>query len=222
MEAEKKLNLNERVYLSIKDMIMKGQIAPGEKLKEIKLSEKLNVSRTPVRDALKTLEKEGLVVIYPSQGAEVTNLSKTTIKNLYQCRAVLEGLAVRQATPVINKENLDLIEESIFLAKNYFSKGDLEKVIEKNTLFHDKIVQSSGNDPLIQMMKNIRSQILRYRTLNSSVGFRPIFADEHFEIHKAMTEGKEELAESLMREHILGDLTAVLEGLDHMDQHEID
>jgi DNA-binding GntR family transcriptional regulator len=139
------------------------------------------------------------------------------IENLYHCRSVLEGLAVRQAVALITKADIDLIEESIVLARNYYERGDLGKVIEKNTFFHDGIVQASGNEPLIAMMQNIRSQIVRYRTLNSSIGFRPVFADEHEEIYKAMAAGDAELAETLMKQHVLNDMRAVLDGLEHMN-----
>lgn len=216
---QKKMNLSQQVYLSIKDMIIKGEVRPGEKLKEVKLAGKLNTSRTPVRDALRKLETEGFVVFYHSSGAEVTNLSKTTIKNLYHCRSVLEGLAVRQAVSEISTEDLALLEESIVLAKNYYEKGNLQKVIEKNTFFHDLIVQSSNNEPLIQMMQNIRSQIVRYRTLNGSIGFRPVFAEEHLEIHSALSRRDAELAESLIKRHILGDMAVVMDGVDHMNPH---
>jgi DNA-binding GntR family transcriptional regulator len=212
----KKINLNEQVFQTIKEMIINGKLKPGEKLKEVNLAKSLSASRTPVRDALRRLEKESLVNFYPSQGAEVTKLSRETITNLYECRAVLEGLAVRQAVNNVSKESLDLIEDSIYLAKRYYLKGEMDKTVEKNTLFHDKILESSMNIPLIQMMENIRTQILRYRILTSSVGFRPTFIEEHLEIYEAIVDKRMDQAESLMKKHILADLKTVLQGLENV------
>ncbi|WP_170974045.1 GntR family transcriptional regulator [Peribacillus simplex] len=214
MSTAKKANLYEQVYLSIKEAIMKGKLKPGEKLKEAKLSEMLNASRTPVRDALRKLEIEGLVTFYPSQGAEVTSLSKDTITNLYECRAVLEGLATKKAISYMTDDKFDVLEESIVLAKRYFEKEQLEKVVEKNTLFHDTILQSSNNPSLIEMMENIRTKILRYRLITSTIGFRSTFLDEHWEIYTAMKKGEKDFAEKLMRQHVMDDLSTILSGLE--------
>ncbi|PVE64474.1 GntR family transcriptional regulator [Priestia megaterium] len=215
----KKVNLYEQVYLSIKNSIIQGEFRPGEKLTEAKLSKVLNASRTPIRDALRKLEQEGLVTFYPSQGVEVSSLSAETITSLYECRAVLEGLATRKAIENMSGDNLDTLEESIILAKRYFEKKDLDKVVEKNTLFHDTIIQLSKNAPLIQMMDNIRTQILRYRIITSSIGFRPTFLEDHWNIYKAIKEGDSEKADTLMKQHILDDLSTILEGLElHTDR----
>lgn len=210
----KKVNLYEQVYLSIKQSIIQGEFQPGEKLKEAKLSEMLNASRTPIRDALRKLEQEGLVTVYPSQGVEVAILSRETITSLYECRSVLEGLAIRKAIENMNGDNLDTLEESIVLARSYFDKKELNKVIEKNTLFHDTILQLSKNSPLIQMMDNIRTQILRYRTITSSIGFRPTFLEEHWDIYMAIKEKNADKAENLMKQHVLDDLSTILNGLE--------
>jgi DNA-binding GntR family transcriptional regulator len=211
----KKPNLYEQVYLSIKEYIIQGEFQPGEKLKETKLSEMLNASRTPIRDALRKLEQEGLVTCYPSQGAEVTTLSKETIANLYACRSVLEGLATKMAILNMTADKFNILEESIVLARLYHDKGDPKKVVDKNTLFHDTILQASQNPPLIQMMDNIRTQILRYRTITSTIGFRPTFLEEHWEIHTAMMNRDEDAAESLMKQHVLYDLSTILSGLEN-------
>ncbi|SES34791.1 GntR family transcriptional regulator [Psychrobacillus sp. OK032] len=210
-----KENLNEQVFQSLKEMIIMGKLKPGEKIIETNLSKVLNTSRTPIRDALRRLERENLVIMPPSRGAQVTKLSKKTIINLYECRAALEGLAISQAVEHIDKESMDLIEESIFLAEHYYSKGDMEKTVEKNTFFHEQFVELSNNIPLIQMMESIKTQILRYRILTSSVGFRGTFLEEHKEILEAVKNKKNDLAESMMRKHILDDLQTFLEGLEN-------
>ncbi|MEH7223466.1 GntR family transcriptional regulator [Bacillus sp. JJ1566] len=211
---QKKLNLNEVAYQSLKEMILNGELKPGEKLKEVKLAKLLQTSRTPIRDAIRRLDQENLVKVYPSQGAHVTMLSKKIITNLYNCRAVLEGLAVRESIQNISKEDLLFIDESIYLARKYYSENDMKKTLEKNTIFHDVLIESSKNLPLIQMMENIRTQILRYRTITSFVGFRENFINEHFEIYQAVSNKESEKAELLMKRHILHDLEHMLEKLE--------
>jgi DNA-binding GntR family transcriptional regulator len=207
----KKGNLNEQVFHALKGMIIKGELKPGEKIVEANLSKTLNVSRTPIRDALRRLERESLVISLPSQGTQVTRLSKQNIINLYECRSVLEGLAVRQAIGQISNPLIESVEECIILAESYYTKGDIEKMIEKNTLFHDQLVASSKNAPLIQMMKNIRTQTLRYRMLTGAMGFRSSFIQEHTDILMAVKNSKPDLAETLMKRHILADLQAFLQ-----------
>ncbi|MBU8597390.1 hypothetical protein CHH78_13230 [Shouchella clausii] len=216
MTVTKKSNLNERVFLKLKEMIINGELKPGQKITELHLSKQLNASRTPVRDALRRLELENLVNLLPSQGAEVTKLSKRTIIDLYECRAVLEGLAIRQATEKISQDDLILFEESTLLAENYFLQGNIEKVVEKNTFFHDQLMNLSNNSPLIQMMNGIRTQIIRYRKITGDVGFRESFLTEHKDILKALLARDAEQAESLMRAHILKDLKYFLEKLEHL------
>lgn len=94
---EKKISLYEQVYLTIKDHIIKGVFSPGQKLVESKLVNLLNTSRTPIREALRRLEMEGLLVSRPSQGVEVTNFTKEAMNDLFECNSVLEGLAARKA-----------------------------------------------------------------------------------------------------------------------------
>jgi|SRR5699024_8265978 len=212
MEDSKK-NLNDQVFQTLKEMILQGNLKPGEKIIEVELTKTLNVSRTPIRDALRRLEREGLVILPPSRGAQITKLSKKTIKNLYECRAALEGLAVRQAIEHIDVAQMELIEESILLAEYYYSKGDMEKTVIKNTYFHEQFIEMSNNKPLIQMMENIRTQILRYRILTSTVGFRDNFIIEHKEILEAVKNKEKDTAEKIIKKHILDDLQNFLQGV---------
>lgn len=212
---QKKANLYKEVYEFIKNSIVHGNFAPGEKLKEIKLAEMLNISRTPVREALRKLETEGLVEIYPSQGAQVANLNKKTMTNLYECRAVMEGLAAKKAALQISNNELDLLEESILLARQYQLRNDLKKVVEKNTMFHETVMKASQNASLIQMMEQVRAQILRYRMIMFNIGFRPRFLDEHLAIYHAIKNRKPDLAESLMKQHIIDDLGTIINSIEN-------
>lgn len=206
---EKKKNLYEQVYVTIKDHIIKGVFTPGQKLVEAKLVSMFNTSRTPIREALRRLEMEGLVVSRPSQGVEVTNFTKAAMNDLFECNSVLEGLAAKKAAINIDDDSISLLEECLMLAEKYFEQDQLNKVAEKNTLFHDIIVQSSKNSNLIHMMENIRSQVLAYRSFISSYKFRSTFMEEHWEIFHAIKNREPEKAEELMKKHILTDCEAI-------------
>jgi DNA-binding GntR family transcriptional regulator len=212
-DDEKKMNLNEQVYLTIRDQIIKGYFTSGEKLVETKLVKLLNTSRTPIREALRRLEMEGLVVFRPSQGVEVTNFTEKGMKDLFECNSVLEGLAARNAAENIDNNTLELLEETLFLAGKYFEQGQIDKVVEKNTFFHDTIVHASNNTGVIQLMSHIRSHILAYRSFVSTYQFRSNFMEEHWVVFNAIKSRNPDHAEKTMRDHIMDDYNAVLSQL---------
>lgn len=202
-------NLYEQVYATLKEQILRGVHPPGQKLNVSKLAEMLNTSRTPVREALRSLEMEGLVVSRSPHGLEVTNFDEASMDSLFQCNSVLEGLAARLAAEKIDEENLLLLEECLFLAEKYHEQDQIDKVFEKNTQFHDTIVKSSENPTLIHLISQIRSHVLAYRSFESSYKFRPTFMEEHWNIYQAIKNRDPERAEKLMRKHILDDAEAI-------------
>lgn len=213
-KEDKKKNLSEQVYLTIKDHIIKGVFTAGQKLKEAKLVDLLNVSRTPIREALRRLEMEGLVVFRPSQGVEVTNFTEESMRSLFECNSVLEGLGARNAATNADNQSIILLEECLFLAGRYFEQNQLDKVVEKNTLFHDTIINSSNNVTLIHTMSQIRTQVLAYRSFISTYKFRSTFMEEHWDIFQAIKNRNPDLAEDLMRKHIINDYLAIVSQLD--------
>ncbi|MEK5270127.1 GntR family transcriptional regulator [Aeribacillus sp. FSL K6-8394] len=205
----KRESLYEHVYKTLKEQILKGVFPHGEKLNTSKIAKMLNVSRTPVREALRTLEMEGLVVSRLPHGLEVTDFNEESLDALFQCNSVLEGLAARLAAERIDEETLLELEECLYLAGKYHEEDQISKVFEKNTQFHDTIVKSSENPILIQLISQIRSLVLAYRSFESSHKFRPTFLEEHGNIFKAIKDRDPELAEKLMRKHILDDAKAI-------------
>ncbi|MDQ0217670.1 GntR family transcriptional regulator [Peribacillus cavernae] len=213
MKNDKKSNLYEQVYVSIKEAIVKGVLSPNERLREVRLAEMFDTSRTPVREALRKLEKERLVTFEPSIGAKVTELNDETITSIYECRSVLEGLAAKKAALHIRQEDYYQLSEYIILSRQYFQAGNIEQVVEKNTLFHETIVKLSRNPALIQMVEHVRTEILRYRIITSSFGFRTRGFDEHDAILEAINGQDPDSAEELMKKHIQEDLQNILSGL---------
>jgi DNA-binding GntR family transcriptional regulator len=118
-----------------------------------------------------------------------------------------------KAADTITSEQLDLLEESIILANQYYQRGELEKTVEKNSLFHDTILQASQSPLLLQLMDQIKVQIVRFRKMTSVYGFRPSFVEEHEEIYQALVKRDGEKAEILMKVHVEKDLETILERL---------
>lgn len=189
--AEYKFSINTNEYLPLRDVvfntlrdaILSGKLLPGERLMENQLADKLGVSRTPIREALRMLELENLVELVPRKGAQVLDMSEKDIKNVLEVRSSLEALAVELACQKMNAEQvseLKKIQENFVLA--YESK-DYEKTAETDEKFHDLIFAATQNDKLIQIFNNLRIQLYRYRVAYLKLpGLVSITAQQHDEI----------------------------------------
>lgn len=157
------LPLRDVVFNTLRKAILKGEFSPGERLMEKQLADRLGVSRTPVREAIRKLELEGLVVMIPRKGAEVARVTEKDISDVLEVRATLEGLAVKLAcknmTPAELKKLVRINQEFAKAA----DKSDVEKIIDLDIAFHDTIFKASNNDKLISILNNLREQIYRFR-----------------------------------------------------------
>ena len=129
--SEDNYSLSSRVFHTIRENILSGKYATDEELKEKSIGEELGVSRTPVREALRQLELEGLVTIIPNKGAYVVGISQKDIRDIYEIRSRLEGLCARWACDNITKDQLDELEENIYLSDFHSSKGNSEQVVQR-------------------------------------------------------------------------------------------
>ena len=162
MENNFKVNMNE--YLPLRDVvfntlrqaILKGELAPGERLMEIQLAEKLGVSRTPIREAIRKLELEGLVLMIPRKGAEVAKISEKSLRDVLEVRRSLEELAIELACQRMSEEDMDELERVQGNFRNAIAKGEAMTIAETDEQYHDVIYQGTGNDKLVQMLKNLR------------------------------------------------------------------
>lgn len=169
MDSNLKVTVNE--YLPLRDIvfntlrkaILKGELAPGERLMEKQLAEKMGVSRTPIREAIRKLELEGLVIMVPRKGAEVAMITEQDIKDVLEVRAALEGLAVSLACEKMSKEDVDALLSVNKAFTNAAKELDVETVIKKDVEFHDVIYNATKNEKLIQIINNLREQIYRFR-----------------------------------------------------------
>ena len=155
--------LRDVVFHTLRRGIMQGDLKPGERLMEIKLANRLGVSRTPIREAIRMLELEGLVVMIPRKGAQVAEITEKDLKDVLEVRMGLEDLAVKFACQRITDEQLD----SLALASRKFEeavrKEDLTELAQADVDFHELIYQATGNERLVQLLNNIREQMYRYR-----------------------------------------------------------
>ncbi len=186
---------------SLRIAILSGKYLPGDKLVEAELTAELEVSRGPVREALRRLESEGLVTIEPHRGAAVRHVSRKFIRNMFEIREVLEGLAARLAAKrMIDRDNHDSFERE--LADIGSEEGALPHFGE-NQRFHQLIVDSSGNEDLISGSYQLQFALcsLQFQRLLAS-DVDAAARGEHEAITEAILTGDAQKAERLMRSHI--------------------
>lgn len=157
--------LREIVYLELKHKILTGEIPSMTRLMEIDLADKMNVSRTPIREAIRQLESDGLVVIEPRKGAYVSKISIADMLDIMEVREDLEGLASALAAERITEEDRLVLNKLTRLYELAIENNDKEKIVEGDTEFHKYVVKCSRNKTLIQMVNQVQDLSLRFRYL---------------------------------------------------------
>lgn len=155
--------LRELVFEQLRTSILNGNLKPGERLMEIDLAEKLGVSRTPIREAIRKLELEGLVVMEVRKGAYVADVSIKETLDILEVRSVLEGLAASLAAKRITDEELENLHNVFEEFNQAVAENDTQKMIEKDTLFHNLIFEATRNKKLMQMVNSLQELVLRFR-----------------------------------------------------------
>jgi len=210
--------LSQKVYRALKTEIIKGSLKPGTKLSEGKIAKQMEVSRTPIREALRELAAEGFVKISPNQGVVVSNASVEDVQEVLQIRGVLEGLAARLATKTINEEEIKELEKYQKRMEHYTNKDDVLAFSEMDAEFHELILNICGNNRLIQIRKNLSDQAHRYRIRSLSIPGRLKYSlKEHQEIVEALKRKNPEHADRLSQKHIENVLANILA---HKDKEE--
>jgi DNA-binding GntR family transcriptional regulator len=195
--------LRELVFESLREAIISGQMKPGERMMEIQLAEEMGVSRTPVREAIRKLELEGLVVMIPRKGAYVAGLSLKDVADVFEIRRALEGLASELAADRITETELENLERYLVKIAEEIEAGDLNKVVDTDTDFHTLLYQASRNQRLSQIISNLREQIQRFRATSLAIPGRMREAlEEHRQIVEAISSRDGETARRLAQEHI--------------------
>ena len=211
MNASIHQTLRERLYEEIVRMIVSGELPGGAEIEEKALIERLQVSRTPFREALSTLAKEGLIEIRPYRGFFVRSFSRKEINDLYELRKTLECLAVHLAVPLMSNRDIEQLGETLNAAVAALKRGDLVAYGQEDRRFHETIAELSDNRALIETLARLGLQIQLGRTIaNEDRTLAKRAAKERDAILAAFRTRDSDAAEALMRDHIADVQQAVL------------
>ncbi|MBR6556111.1 MAG: GntR family transcriptional regulator [Clostridia bacterium] len=203
-EPERDTSLGAKVFREVEQRIIDGSYAPGESLTEIRLSTELGVSRTPVREALRQLEREGLVHNIPNKGAVVVGISEKDIADIYDIRITLEGLAARLAAENATPEELDSLRQIVELQEYFVSKNDSLQVRQLDSAFHNSLYEACRSRPLRQTLASFSTYTRRVRELSvRTEGRATASVAEHRHIYEAILRKDSEGAEASAKAHIL-------------------
>lgn len=178
---------------------------------EIQIAEELGVSRTPVREAIRKLELEGYVIMLPRRGTYVANLSIKDINEVYEIRASIDALAAGLAAERITDDELEQMERMLVATVEAFDKGDMDRVVEYDTKFHDVLYCASRNARLVGIINNLREQLTRFRSISMAYpGRMKKTMEEHGRMVEAIAQRDVELAQQLARQHMENSEQALL------------
>ncbi len=196
-------SLRNKVFSQIQNDILNGHYEPGESLIEKKLSDELGVSRTPIREALRQLELEGLVSSIPNKGVIVKGVSTQDIRDIYSIRMLIEGLAVRWATEKITEREIAELKEAVELEEFYTAKNDNSHLLKFDTRFHDIIYKACKSRMLMHTLSTFHHYVQKARevSMSSPERAREVLV-EHKAILQAIYDRNADKAEQLTIEHI--------------------
>lgn len=196
-------SLRSKIYDKLRNDILNGVYKPGDSLIEMKLAEELGVSRTPIREAIRQLELEGLVSSVPNKGVFVEGVTEQDVNDIYEIRKLIEGLAVRWATEKMTDEELKELKDTLDLMEFYTIKDEPDKVSEMDTRFHDIIFESCDSKPLRSVLTHLHHFIQRARLVSIKVSGRAENAlKEHREIYESIAAKDADAAERAVQKHI--------------------
>ena len=216
------LPLRDVVFKTLRQAILKGELEPGERLMEIQLAERLGVSRTPIREAIRKLELEGLVLMIPRRGAEVAKISEKNLRDVLEVRRSLEELAIDLACQRIQEEELETLREAQKEFAAAIAVGDAMEIAQTDEKFHEIIYSGTGNQKLMQILSNLREQMYRYRLeYIKDANKRLILLVEHEQILKALSLRHVQEARLAVREHIDNQEITVLKNLKEQEENDV-
>ncbi|SHO51115.1 GntR family transcriptional regulator [Anaerocolumna xylanovorans] len=207
-----KYSLRGRVFTKIREDILSGKYKQNDELKETTIGQELGVSRTPVREALRQLELEGLVNIIPNKGAYVNGISEKDIHDIYIIRSYLEGLCAKWACEYITQEQIDALEEVVYLSEFHAKKEHHEQIVELDNKFHQLIYEASNSKILNHILSDFHHYVQRIRKITLASDMRAANSNkEHTAILDAIRQRDGEKAEMLAHEHIMSTIRNISE-----------
>lgn len=199
-----KLSLGQRVFVQIREDILSGKYKKNEELKETAIGQELGVSRTPVREALRQLELEGLVTIIPNKGAYVVGFSTEDLHDIYEIRSVLEGLCARKAALRSTSRQVEALEEIMCLSDFHLQRGHYDQLVELDNRFHQQLYEASQSRILAHVLGDYHHYVERVRKVTMAVPKRSGESnEEHRSILAAIEARDGERAEQLAHRHIM-------------------
>ena len=206
------LPLRDVVFNTLREAILKGDLKPGERLMELQLAAKLGVSRTPIREAIRMLEQEGLAVTIPRKGAEVARMTEKDMEDVLEIREALDELAAKIACTRMTEDQLKQLETIKETFVESTRSHDVKRIAEADVSFHDVIYEATGNPKLVSMLNNLREQIYRYRVeyLKEEKNY-PTLIGEHEAIVEALYARNQDEVVRAMHTHIENQASAVKE-----------
>jgi DNA-binding GntR family transcriptional regulator len=188
----------------IRDAIIDGRLAPGQRLKEEELARELGISRTPVREALLMLQSEGLIDLVPNRGASVREYAADDLDDMYRLRALLEGYAARRAATRISSADVERLEESCTRFDRLRAEDDLLDLVKENLFFHNVILEAAASDRLTTLVRKVIEIPLVYKSYYWYSPEQKLISEHyHKQLALALRSRDAERAELIMKEHVL-------------------
>lgn len=197
------LPLREVVFHTLRDAILKGELEPGERLMELHLANQLGVSRTPIREAIRMLEQEGLAITVPRRGAQVARMTEKDLEDVLEIRDALDELAVSAASRRITEKDFKELEEAMRQFENAVAQGEVRQIVEADEAFHNVIYRAAGNPKLSTIVQNLKEQMYRYRYeyVKDNADYEMLIK-EHKSILEGLRRKDTEYVKGVMHEHL--------------------
>lgn len=210
LDQDAYLPLRDVVFKTLRDAILKGELKPGERLMEIHLAKELGVSRTPIREAIRMLELEGLAVTYPRRGAQVARMSEKDLDDVLEIREALDCLAATRACENMKSDDLRELKGALELFEDAVSKRDTRVIVEADEAFHGVIYKASNNPRLMNILVNLKEQMYRFRfEYIKDESTYPTLLKEHEEIYNALSLKDKVKVAQLTRTHLYNQMNGV-------------
>lgn len=218
---EKPIPYYEKLYHTIKKMIFEGKLKPGDRIIETQLAKEFNVSKSPIREAMRILEKEGLVIVDEKSRVMVYQPTMKDVEEIYFCRMALESFAVELVTRIATNDELDEIEKSLQQTEQAIRDSQANDIIiTLNELFHSLIIQYTQNRRLQKQLNDLKSLMYFFRILNTQGENRAeIILKQHRGIFECIKKREPEQAAQAMISHLKLDLEHLIEVLSNSSEH---
>ena len=205
------LPLRDVVFNTLRQAILTGELKPGERLMEIHLANRLGVSRTPIREAIRKLELEGLVKMIPRRGAEVAQITEKSMNDVLEVRRAMDVLCVELACERISDEELERLKKACVDFEQAVKTKDAKRIAQADVALHDIILHATGNMRLIQLVNNLSEQMYRYRfEYIKDFSQHERLVEEHRIIYESLVQKNKETASQAAKTHIDNQKKAII------------